>query len=172
MHQISIIPRGMAGGFTMSLPKEDKSYTSKNDMLDNIVILMGGRVAEALILGDISTGASNDIERASEIARAMVTKYGMSEKLGPVSYSSGNDEVFLGRDFNHTKAYSESIASQIDGEVSDIVGASYKRTEEILRAHMDKLHVVAKALMEKEKLDGDEFERLMREPSQTEENAE
>ena len=172
VHQISIIPRGMAGGFTMSLPKEDKSYTSKKDMLENIVILMGGRVAEALVLGDISTGASNDIERASEIARAMVTKYGMSEKLGPVSYSSGNNEVFLGRDLNHTKAYSESIASQIDQEVSDIVSASYKRTEEILRAHMDKLHVVAKALMEKEKLDGEEFNALMTESSPKEEDAE
>ena len=161
VHQISIVPRGMAGGHTMSIPTEDKSYTSKNDMLDNIVVLMGGRVAEALILGDISTGASNDIERASEIARKMVTKYGMSEKLGPVSYSSGNDEVFLGRDFNHTKAYSESIASQIDKEVSDIVSASYGRTEEILRAHMDQLHIVAQKLIEKEKLDGAEFEALM-----------
>ncbi|MBQ6902976.1 MAG: ATP-dependent zinc metalloprotease FtsH, partial [Lachnospiraceae bacterium] len=124
VHQISIIPRGMAGGFTMSIPKEDKTYMSKNDMLDSLVVLMGGRVAEALILGDISTGASNDIERASEIARKMVTKYGMSDKLGPVSYSSGNDEVFLGRDFNHTKAYSESIASQIDKEVSDIIATA------------------------------------------------
>ncbi|MDD6062560.1 MAG: ATP-dependent zinc metalloprotease FtsH [Oscillospiraceae bacterium] len=171
VHQISIIPRGMAGGFTMSLPKEDKSYTSKNDMLDNIVVLMGGRVAEALVLGDISTGASNDIERASEIARAMVTKYGMSEKLGPVSYSSGNNEVFLGRDLNHTKAYSESIASQIDQEVSNIVTASYNRTEDILRTHMDKLHAVAKVLMEKEKMDGAEFEALMRETPQEGEKA-
>ena len=162
VRQISIIPRGMAGGFTMSVPTEDKSYTSKNDMLDNIVVLMGGRVAEALIMGDISTGASNDIERASEIARKMVTKYGMSEKLGPVSYSSGNDEVFLGRDFNHTKAYSESIASQIDAEVSSIITSSYKRTEDILTGHMDKLHAVAGRLIVEEKLDGEAFEAIMR----------
>ena len=161
VHQISIIPRGMAGGYTMSIPSEDKSYISKNDMLDNIVVLMGGRVAEALILGDISTGASNDIERASEIARKMVTKYGMSEKLGPVSYSSGNDEVFLGRDFSHTKAYSESVAAQIDQEVSAIVSQAYARTEEILRAQIDKLHLVAKELIEKEKLDGEAFAALM-----------
>ena len=165
VHQISIIPRGMAGGYTMSIPTEDKSYTSKNDMLDSIVVLMGGRVAEALIMGDISTGASNDIERASEIARKMVTKYGMSEKLGPVSYSSGNDEVFLGRDFSHTKAYSESIAAQIDQEVSTIISHAYARTEEILRAHMDKLHLVAKELIEKEKLDGETFAALMADTS-------
>ena len=161
VHQISIIPRGMAGGFTMSIPKEDKTYVSKNEMLDNIVVMMGGRVAEALVLGDISTGASNDIERASDIARKMVTKYGMSDKLGPVSYSSGHDEVFLGRDFNHTKAYSESVAAQIDKEVSDIISHAYNRTVEILSAHMDKLHAVAQALIEKEKLDGAEFAVLM-----------
>ena len=165
VHQISIIPRGLAGGYTMSIPTEDKSYTSKNDMLDSIVVLMGGRVAEALILGDISTGASNDIERASDIARKMVTKYGMSEKLGPVSYSSGNDEVFLGRDFNHTKAYSESIASQIDKEVSEIIEHAYSRTEQILQAHLDKLHLVAHRLIEKEKMDGDEFTALMADAS-------
>ncbi len=168
VHQISIIPRGMAGGYTMHIPTEDKSYTSKNDMLDEIVVLMGGRVAEALILGDISTGASNDIERASDIARKMVTKYGMSDKLGPVSYSSGNDEVFLGRDFNHTKAYSESVASQIDKEVSDIIAGAYKRTEDILRTHEDKLHVVAQTLIEKEKLDGEEFAALMGDTPDTE----
>ena len=161
VHQISIIPRGMSGGYTMSIPKEDKSYTSKNDMLDSIVVLMGGRVAEALILGDISTGASNDIERASEIARKMVTKYGMSQTLGPVSYSSGNDEVFLGRDFNHTKAYSENVASQIDREVSEIIHQSYARTEEILRAHTDKLHLIAQKLIETEKMDGETFAALM-----------
>ncbi len=161
VHQISIIPRGMAGGYTMSMPKEDKSYTSKNDMLDSIVVLMGGRVAEALILGDISTGASNDIERASEIARKMVTKYGMSEKLGPVSYSSGNDEVFLGRDFTHTRAYSENIASLIDNEVNEIINSSYERTENILNEHIEMLHKVAKELIEKEKLDAEEFKAIM-----------
>ena len=116
-------------------------------------------------MGDISTGASNDIERASEIARKMVTKYGMSDKLGPVSYASGNDEVFLGRDFNHTKAYSESIAAQIDKEVSEIVTHAYARTEEILRAHLDKLHLVAQKLIEKEKMDGAEFAALMADTS-------
>nr|MCR5485080.1 ATP-dependent zinc metalloprotease FtsH [Clostridiales bacterium] len=161
VHQISIIPRGMAGGYTMSMPKEDKSYTSKNDMLDSIVVLLGGRVAEALILGDISTGASNDIERASEIARKMVTKYGMSDSLGPVSYSSGNDEVFLGRDFNHTRMYSENIASAIDAEVNKIITGSYKRTESILSTHIDQLHLIAGKLMEEEKLDGERFKALM-----------
>ena len=161
VHQISIIPRGMAGGYTMSMPKEDKSYTSKRDMLDNIVVLMGGRVAEALILGDISTGASNDIERASEIARKMVTKYGMSEKLGPISYSSGSGEVFLGKDFTHTREYSENVASLIDSEVNEIITDSYKRTENILKEHIDMLHKVAAKLIEKEKLDGDEFKAIM-----------
>ncbi|MBR5620305.1 MAG: ATP-dependent zinc metalloprotease FtsH, partial [Clostridia bacterium] len=168
VHQISIIPRGMAGGYTMSIPKEDKTYMSKNEMLDSIVVMMGGRVAEALVLGDISTGASNDIERASDMARKMVTKYGMSEKLGPVSYSSGHEEIFLGRDLNHTKAYSESVVAQIDKEVSDIINGAYARTEDILRAHMDKLHIVAQKLIEKEKLDGEEFAALMGDTPATE----
>ena len=161
VRQISIIPRGMAGGYTMSVPKEDKSYTSKNDMLDSIVVLLGGRVAEAIEIGDISTGASNDIERATDIARKMVTKYGMSEKLGPVSYSSGSGEVFLGKDYSHTKSYSESVATQIDSEVAQIINDSYARTESVLREHVDKLHLVAQRLIEKEKIDGDEFEELL-----------
>lgn len=161
VHQISIIPRGMAGGYTMSMPKEDKSYTSKNDMLDELVVLLGGRVAEALILGDISTGASNDIERATEIARKMVTKYGMSETLGPISFGSGNDEVFLGRDFSHTRNYSENVASEIDEEINRIIVNAYNRCRSILEEHQDKLHKVAHYLYNHEKVDGDLFKELM-----------
>ncbi|MGN1419085.1 MAG: ATP-dependent zinc metalloprotease FtsH [Acutalibacteraceae bacterium] len=161
VHQVSIIPRGMAGGYTMSLPTEDRSYKLKGDMLDDIVVLLGGRVAEALILGDISTGASNDIERATELARDMVTRYGMSDKIGPVSYSSGNHEVFLGRDYNNTSNYSENIASEIDMEITRIVSEGYKRCEDILNEHMDKLHVLAKYLIVHEKIDAEDFIRLM-----------
>lgn len=161
VHQISIIPRGMAGGYTMSMPKEDKSYTSKNDMLDELVVLLGGRVAEALILGDISTGASNDIERATEIARKMVTKYGMSETLGPIAFGSGNDEVFLGRDFSHTRNYSENVASEIDEEINRIIVNAYNRCRAILEEHQDKLHKVAHYLYNHEKVDGDLFKELM-----------
>lgn len=161
VHQISIIPRGMAGGYTMSMPKEDKSYTSKNDMLDELVVLLGGRVAESLILGDISTGASNDIERATEIARKMVTKYGMSETLGPIAFGSGNDEVFLGRDFSHTRNYSENVASEIDEEINRIIVNAYSRCRSILEEHQDKLHKVAHYLYNHEKVDGDLFKELM-----------
>ena len=161
VHQISIIPRGMAGGYTMSMPKEDKSYTSKNDMLDELVVLLGGRVAESLILGDISTGASNDIERATEIARKMVTKYGMSEALGPIAFGSGNDEVFLGRDFSHTRNYSENVASEIDEEINRIIVNAYNRCRSILEEHQDKLHKVAHYLYNHEKVDGDLFKELM-----------
>ncbi|HZJ77181.1 MAG TPA: ATP-dependent zinc metalloprotease FtsH [Clostridia bacterium] len=161
VHQISIIPRGLAGGYTMSMPKEDRSFATKNDMLDNIVVLMGGRVAEAVVLGDISTGASNDIERATEMARNMVTKYGMSDILGPISYSSGSDEVFLGKDFSHTRRYSESIASEIDDEVNKIIRDSYDRTYEIITNHLDKLHVVARRLLKDEKIDGEVFKQIM-----------
>ncbi len=161
VHQISIIPRGMAGGYTLYRPVEDKSYTSKNEMLDNIVSLLGGRVAEALILGDVSTGASNDIERATEIARSMVTKYGMSEKLGPIAFGSDNNEVFLGKDYNHIRNYSESVASQIDEEIEKIIRTAYSRTESILKEHIDKLHAVAKILFDSEKMSGEEFKTLM-----------
>jgi len=161
VHQISIIPRGMAGGYTMSMPQEDKSYVTKGDMLDGIVVLMGGRVAESIVMGDISTGASNDIERATEQARNMVVKYGMSENLGPISYSSGHDEVFLGRDYTHMRNYSESIAAEIDDEVNKIIRSSYERTQKILNDHIDKLHLVADVLLKKEKIDGEEFKKLM-----------
>ena len=161
VHQISIIPRGMAGGYTLYRPVEDKSYTSKNEMLDNIVSLLGGRVAEALILGDVSTGASNDIERATDIARSMVTKYGMSDKLGPIAFGSDNNEVFLGKDYNHIRNYSESVASQIDEEIEKIIRNAYSRTESILKEHIDKLHAVAKILFDSEKMSGEEFKTLM-----------
>ncbi|MBQ8228968.1 MAG: ATP-dependent zinc metalloprotease FtsH [Clostridia bacterium] len=160
VHQVSIIPRGMAGGYTMSIPTEDKSYMSKNSMLDELVVLLGGRVAEQLVLGDISTGASNDIERASDIARKMVAKYGMSEKLGPISYSSSG-EVFLGRDYGHSKNYSESTANAIDEEVKSIITNAYKRTEDILNAQMPKLDELADYLMKFEKIDGEKFKQLM-----------
>ena len=160
VHEVSIIQRGRAGGYTLSLPKEDKNYVSKEDMLDNIVRLLGGRVAEKLVLDDISTGASNDIERASKIARDMVTKYGMSEKLGPISFGSDNDEVFLGMSYSHSRDYSEEVAAEIDGEVRRIIDDSYKRCTEILTENMARLHNVANALFEKEKINGDEFVEL------------
>lgn len=161
VHQVSIIPRGGAGGYTMSLPEEEKSYRSKREMLDSLVVLLGGRVAEALVLDDISTGASNDIQRATKIARDMVTKYGMSEALGPMTFGSDNDEVFIGKDYNHVRDYSESTAAKIDNEVNSIVSEAYTRTEELLKKHMDKLTVVAEALIEREKIDGSEFNQLM-----------
>ena len=157
VHEISIIPRGMAAGYTLSLPKEDKSHLSKNEMLDDIVSLLGGRVAESLVLGDICTGASNDIERASKTARDMVKKYGMSEKLGPISFSSENDEVFLGMSYSSSREYSEVLAAEIDSEVKAIIDNAYNRCVNILNEHMTQLHNVAKALFEREKLSGEEF---------------
>ena len=160
VHQISIVPRGMAGGYTMYRPTEDKSFMSKTEMEENIVSLLGGRVAEALILNDISTGASNDIERASQIARNMVTKYGMSSKIGTVMFGGGQGEVFLGRDFAQTKDYSEETAALIDEEVKRIIQTAYNRAVDILTEHMDKLHIVAGVLMEKEKIEGEEFDKI------------
>ncbi len=161
VHQISIIPRGMAGGFTMSLPSEDRSYRTQKEMLEDIQVLLGGRVAEALVLGDISTGASNDIERATELARSMVTKYGMSP-LGPIKFgSSDSGEVFLGRDLGHARDYSEDLAAKIDTEIRRYIENSYKETERKLTEHMDKLHAVAQYLYENEKMDADEFQKLM-----------
>ena len=161
VHQISIIPRGMAGGYTMSLPAEDRSYRSLNEMKEDIVVLLGGRVAEALVLGDISTGASNDIQRATKTATSMVTKYGMSERLGPICYGSDNEEVFIGRDMGHVKNYSEETASEIDEEVRRIITEGYQKTESILKEHMDKLHKVAQFLFVNEKMSGEEFQKIM-----------
>ena len=161
VHQISIIPRGMAGGYTMHLPTEDKSYRSKKEMLDSLVVLLGGRVAEAITLDDISTGASNDIERATEIARKMVTRYGMSDELGPVMYGSSNDEVFLGRDFSSSRNYSEAIAAEIDEQIKKIITDAYNRCEKILRDNLGQLETVAKYLIKNEKADGEVFKLLM-----------
>ncbi len=161
VHQISIIPRGMAGGYTMSLPTEEKSFMSKRQLEEEVVVLLGGRVAEKLVLKDISTGASNDIERATNIARNMVTRYGFSDKLGPIVYGTDHDEVFLGRDLGSGRNYSEEIAATIDEEVRKLVDNAYRECEGILNEHMDQLHLVAKALMEREKLSGEEFKCLM-----------
>ena len=161
VHQISIVPRGMAGGYTMYRPSEDKSFMSKTEMEENIVSLLGGRVAEELVLGDISTGASNDIERATKIARAMVTKYGMSKVLGTIAFGSGNEEVFLGRDLAQAKDYSEATSNLIDAEVKKIIDTGYQKAVDILNQNMGKLHAVAEVLMEKEKIDGDEFSEIM-----------
>ena len=163
VHQISIVPRGMAGGYTMYRPTEDKSFMSKTEMEENIVSLLGGRVAEAIILNDISTGASNDIERASQIARNMVTKYGMSDRVGTIMFGGGQGEVFLGRDFAQTKDYSEETAGIIDEEVKTIIDKAYNRAKQILTEHVDKLHAVAQVLLEKEKIEGEEFDKIFAE---------
>ena len=159
VHQITIIPRGLAGGFTMILPKEDKYFQTRTEMQERIVHLLGGRVAEKLTLHDISTGASNDIERATEISKAMVTKYGMSERLGPVNYSS-SDEVFLGKDFSTRKNYSEEMAKEIDEEVRSIIEEAFEKAEKLLTENIDKLHLIAKVLLEIETLDAEQFEKL------------
>ena len=160
VHEISIVPRGMAGGYTMYRPTEDKSFMSKSEMQENIISLLGGRVAEKLVLNDISTGASNDIERATQIARNMVTKYGMSDTIGPMMLGGNQEEVFLGRDFAHSKEYSEETAGLIDKEVKKIIETAYNSAEQILRANADKLHIVAQLLLEKEKIDSEEFENI------------
>lgn len=159
VHKVSIIPRGRAGGFTMSTPDEDNMYASKNEMLDQIIIMLAGRAAEELTMDDISTGASNDIERATNIARQMVKKYGMSDIIGPVSYDEGG-EVFIGRDFGHSKNYSEKTAAEIDDEVRNILIKQYNRTKELLEGHMDILKKLAELLLEKETVNGSEFESL------------
>ena len=161
VHQISIIPRGMAGGYTMGLPTEDKSYSSKREMEEDIVAALGGRVAEALIMGDITTGASSDIQTATKIATDMVVKYGMSETLGTISYTSGSNEVFIGRDMGHTKNYSEETAAKIDAEIHRIITEAYRKTEDILTGHMTQLHEVAAYLLKHEKMSGDTFNAVM-----------
>ena len=161
VHQVTIIPRGGAGGFTMSLPEKDKSYVSKNEMFENIIVLLGGRVAEKIILDDISTGASNDLERATSTARNMVTRYGFSDNLGPVVYGQPEHEVFLGRDYSNTPSYSDNIAAEIDNEIRTIVETAFEKAEELLTEHIDKLHLIAKYLMKNEKIDGPTFYKLM-----------
>ena len=157
VHQVTIVPRGRAGGFTMQLPVEDKFYATKNEMKENIVVLLGGRVAEELTLDDISTGASNDLERVSATARNMVTKYGMSEKLGPMTFGDSDDEVFLGNSFASKQNYSEEVAYEIDKEIGRIVDESYKQTKKILQDNMDRLEYVAKALLVYETLDAEQL---------------
>ena len=172
VRQVSIVPRGMAGGFTMSVPTEDKLYKSRNSMLEDIVVLLGGRVAEALTFGDISTGASNDIERASDIARKMVTKYGMSDELGPIAFGAGNNEVFLGRDYSNIRNYSETVAAKIDSVVGQIIMDAYNRCTEILKVHADKLEIVAEYLIANEKIGEKEFAEIMSSGLVSEESAE
>jgi len=161
VHQISIIPTGMAGGYTMNLPSEDRSYRTRNEMKESIAVLLGGRVAEAIVLEDISTGASNDIERATKTARAMVMKYGMSDKVGPILLGSEQQEVFLGKEMGHVKDYSDGTAEEIDAEVREIIGNAYKNAENILRTYISKLHSLAKYLFENEKIEGADFSKLM-----------
>ncbi len=160
VHMVTIIPRGMAGGFTAYLPEEDRSYMTKKQMEDEIVQMLGGRVAEALVLGDISTGAQNDIERATKLARKMVTHYGMSDNLGPMTYGTDDEEVFIGRDFGRARNYSEEVAAAIDQEMRNIIDKAYQRSEELLSKNMNKLHRVAEELLEKETLDAKEFEEI------------
>ncbi len=160
VHQVSIIPRGFAGGYTLSFPLEDKSYKTKGEMTEDIVTLLGGRAAEKIVLEDISTGASNDIERATNLANKMATKYGFSDKLGPIVYG-GEGEIFLGRDYGHTRNYSESVAAEIDAEIRGVIESCYTRAQEILTTHIDQLHTVAGYLLEKEKIGGEEFVKLM-----------
>ncbi len=160
VHQVSIIPRGRAGGYTLSLPKDDKYYISKLELEDKIVMLLGGRVAEKMVLDDISTGAKNDLERATAIARKMVTEYGMSDALGPMTFGADHDEVFIGKDFARGRNYSEEVAALIDKEIFGIIEEAYKKAENILRENLNKLHDVANALLEREKLDRYEFEEI------------
>ncbi|MBD5383893.1 MAG: ATP-dependent zinc metalloprotease FtsH [Ruminococcaceae bacterium] len=161
VHQVSIIQRGMAAGFTMHLPEKDNSHVTKKRMEESIIVLLGGRAAEKLILDDITTGASNDIERATSVARDMVTRYGFSEKLGPILYGSENDEVFLGRDYGHGKNYSENVASEIDAEIRELIETGYEKAKDILTVHGDLLELCAQYLIKHEKLDGPVFYKLM-----------
>ena len=161
VHQVSVIQRGMAAGLTWTRPQSDDSHVSRRKMQEELIVFLGGRVAESLMLDDICTGASNDIERATKMARDMVTKYGFSEKLGPVGYASEQDEVFLGRDYGHTHTYSETVAAEIDEEVRRIMEDAYAKCEKILTDHRDQLECLAQYLLKYEKIDGDDFEKLM-----------
>jgi cell division protease FtsH len=157
VHQVSIIPRGQAGGFNLSLPDTDKAYISKQEMLETIIMMMGGRLAEKIVFNEINTGASSDIDRATNLARKMVMQYGMSEKLGSMTFTSGDHEVFLGRDFAQGNNYSQETAAVIDAEIKGIIDYCYNKCEELLTENIEKLHIVSKALIEREKLDSEEF---------------
>lgn len=161
VHKVTIIPRGRAGGYTLSLPKEDKYYATRSEMLDELKVLLGGRVAEALVLKEISSGASNDLQRATSLARKMICEYGMSENIGPVTFGHRQDQVFLGRDIARDKDYSEEVAAEIDKEVRSFIEDAYAKTEALLNANMDKLHLIAQALIEKETLEKEEIKEIM-----------
>ncbi len=161
MHEITIIPRGQAGGYTMYLPEKDRTYVTKGEMFEDIVSSLGGRVAEQLILDDISTGASSDLQQATSIARRMITRYGFSERLGPVVYGTAQEETFLGRDFSQGKGYSETTAAEIDAEMRDIIDEAYETCRRTLTEHIDQLHRLAAALIEREKLNEQEFRTVM-----------
>jgi cell division protease FtsH len=162
VHKVTIIPRGRAGGYTLSLPKEDRYYATRSEMLDELKVLLGGRVAEALVLKEISSGASNDLQRATALARQMICEYGMSEKIGPVTFGHRQDQVFLGRDIARDKDYSEEVAAEIDKEVRSFLDNAYAATENLLNEHMDKLHLIAEALIERETLEKEEIADLMK----------
>lgn len=162
VHKVSIIPRGRAGGYTLMLPKEDRYYATRSELLDQLKTLLGGRVAEALVLSEISTGAQNDLERATELVRKMITEFGMSEVLGPITFGRRQEQVFLGRDFSRDRNYSEEVASAIDQEVRRLIEDAYTKTETMLKENMDKLHLIANALLERETLEGEELEQLLK----------
>ncbi len=163
IHKVSIIPRGRAGGYTLALPLEDKNYATRTELVENIVFLLGGRGAEAIVLKEISTGARNDLERATKLARKMITEYGMSEELGPMTFGHGSaEQVFLGRDISRDKNYSEKVAAAIDQEMRELIDQAYKRAEEIINNHHNELHGIAKALLEKETLEAVEFKELLK----------
>lgn len=162
VHKVTIIPRGRAGGYTLSLPKEDRYYATRSEMLDELKVLLGGRVAEALVLKEISSGASNDLQRATSLARQMICEYGMSPELGPMTFGHRQDQVFLGRDIGRDKDYSEEIAAKIDKEIRKFIDEAYQKTESLLNENMDKLHLIADALIERETLEGEEIDQLMK----------
>lgn len=162
VHKVTIIPRGRAGGYTLSLPKEDRYYATRSEMLDELKVLLGGRVAEALVLKEISSGASNDLQRATSLARQMICEYGMSPELGPMTFGHRQDQVFLGRDIGRDKNYSEEVAAKIDKEIRKFIDEAYQKTESLLNENMDKLHLIADALIERETLEGEEIDQLMK----------
>lgn len=162
VHKVTIIPRGRAGGYTLSLPKEDRYYATRSEMLDELKVLLGGRVAEALVLKEISSGASNDLQRATSLARQMICEYGMSGELGPMTFGHRQDQVFLGRDIGRDKDYSEEVAAKIDKEIRKFIDEAYQKTESVLNENMDKLHLIANALIERETLEGEEIDQLMK----------
>ena len=172
VHQISIIPRGMAGGYTMSLPVEDRSYKTRREMTEDIISLLGGRAAEALMLDDISTGASNDIKRATKLATDMIVRYGFSDKIGPVMYGGDDNEVFIGRDYGQTRSYSEKVAAEIDAEINAMIKDCFEKSKDILKTNEAKLIKIAERLLETEKIEGDEFIELMKDEAEVEAVAE